>query len=289
MAATKNILEEIQNLKNVRNMVLTYEEIAATRMQRVKTSVLINREFLASLYSIYQHVKYSYDREVKVPKYFKKTLSSKIIPRNGKTVSVFLSSNTGLYGDIIKDTFDLFVKSIQDKKTDIVVVGRVGQRLFDHVKKALNMTNYQYFELSDSSSNPEDFIDIISYVVDYEQVIVYHGQFQSILSQIPKEEYLTGDLPKSELKFVENAHYIFEPSLEKILSFFESEIMASIFEHSLHESSLSKYASRMINLDHAVSNISEKLKRAKFIEQSSRHRVVNKKQAELLSGMSLWG
>lgn len=284
--ADKKIVEEIQTLENIQVLVQTYEEIAASRMQKVKNSVLSNREFLSGLGDIFAQVKYSYDKEIaKLKSKAKKEESRSIIARNGKTVSVLLSANTGLYGDIIKRTFDRFIAGIQGNQTDIVVVGRVGRGLFDG---AMPGVAYTYIEMSDNSTKPEDFKEAIDFIVQYEKVVVYHGRFESILSQIPVEDTLTGELVMEEQAAVEEYAYIFEPSLPSIISFFESEILASIFEQAMHESSLSKFASRMINLDRAVVNIDESLVKANFKWQRARHQNMNKKQLGMMSSMALW-
>jgi ATP synthase F1 gamma subunit len=288
--AEKQIVEEIKSLENIQGLVQTYEEIAASRMQKVKNSVLSNREFLDVLGEIFAQVKFSYEREIAALKdKAEKEKSLSIIARNGKTVSVLLSANTGLYGDIIRNTFEKFLGGIRDKETDIVIVGRIGKGTFESALPDLATKDYKYFELSDSTSAPEDFREIISYIVEYEKVVVYHGRFESILSQVPVEDVLTGEYVMEEQVAVEGQAYIFEPSLPAIVSFFESEILASIFEQSLHESSLSKFASRMINLDRAVVNIDESLVKTNFRWQRARHQNMNKKQLGMLASMSLWG
>lgn len=287
--AEKRIVEEIKSLENMQILIQTYEEIAASRMQKVKNSVLSNREFLSGLGEIFAQVKFSYEREIKkLRDKSKKKENLSVIARNGKKVSVLLSANTGLYGDIVRSTYDKFIESVRGKETDIVVVGKVGKGLFDQAKDKLGIKDYSYFKLSDSTSNPEDFKEVISHIVQYEEVVVYHGKFVSILSQIPVEDPLIGDLQIEEAAVVEEQRYIFEPSLPDIVSFFESQILAAIFEQSLHESSLSKYASRMINLDRAVVNIGKELTKAQFKRQISKHKIFNKKQLSLLSSMSLW-
>lgn len=287
--AEKQIVEEIKSLENIQVLVQTYEEIAASRMQRVKNSVLNNRVFLEGLGEIYAQVKHSYDEEVtKLKSKAKRKEAASVVARNGKTVSVLLSANTGLYGDIIRSSFELFLKGIQSRETDIVIVGKIGKGMFDAAASRVGSKEYDYFELSDSTSDPEDFAEIIRHIVEYEQVIVYHGKFESILEQVPFEDKLAGEIALEGNVAVEEEHYIFEPSLPAVVSFFESEILAAIFEQSMHESSLSKYASRMINLDRAVVNIDESLKKANFMRQRAHHQNANKKQLGMLASMALW-
>lgn len=278
----KKIDEEIQDLNGMKTLVQTYEEIAATRMQKIKTSVLTTRNFLESLYKIYTHVKFSHNKLIKkLEKKEKKNTKE-------RAVAVLLTANTGLYGGIIKGTYKLFAENIGTETTDIAVVGEVGKKLIERDKDKLGITDYKYFEISDGTSDPSDFTNLISFIIQYDSVDVYHGKFGSLLNQIPVKENVTGEMPESERKIVEEAQYIFEPSVESIVKYFESEIMASVFEQSIHESNLSKYASRMINLDRAVVNIKERISKTESRRQKIKHRNMNKRQLDLLSSMALW-
>ena len=82
--------------------------------------------------------------------------------------------------------------------------------------------------------------------------------------------------------------YFFEPSLEKIMAFFEAEIFSSIFEQTIFESQLAKFASRMTSLEIRVEKIKELLKQIDIEKQKVKHRIMNKKQLDVLSSISLW-
>jgi F0F1-type ATP synthase gamma subunit len=83
-------------------------------------------------------------------------------------------------------------------------------------------------------------------------------------------------------------HYLFEPSLEKIITFFEDEIFTGIIQQTVTESELARYASRITTLDIARENINNKLKAINLEKRVATHRLLNKKQSEALSGISLW-
>ncbi len=85
-------------------MIEAYEEISAIRMRKVKKSILERREFMEGLNEAFAYIAYAY-------KIYRESLKEKaknnILNTNGKTVSILLSSNTGLYGDVIRNTFNL--------------------------------------------------------------------------------------------------------------------------------------------------------------------------------------
>jgi F0F1-type ATP synthase gamma subunit len=124
MLNKKSLQSEMAVLLSMQEIVGAYEEIAAMRMRKVKKSVLQNRDFLSGLNNLYNRVWYTYLHERRVNSLgFPVKRPESVFVGNGKTVSVLVSANTRLYGDIIKKTFDLFLKSIKDTETDIVVIG----------------------------------------------------------------------------------------------------------------------------------------------------------------------
>jgi len=297
MANKKELLEEFNGLQETRSLIVTYQEIAAMRMKRVKALVLRNREFLTDLNEIYQQVRYSYKKQYEMLK-GKKGRSALPAGRqalggahlsaiNDRVVSIFLSSNTMLYGDIVKKTFDLFMTSISKIETDVVIVGRIGLSLY--LNKVSGSPPYKYFDLSDGAFSPSSLREIIDHSLQYGKIYIFHGRFMTMLEQVPEKAVISGDLLEAGKKVYQDKRYIFEPSLEKIVEYFESEILTSFFDHSVHESYLSKYTARMINLEGAVGNINGSLKKTAAKVAKLKHRVFSSKQHETIAGISLWG
>ena len=77
--------------------------------------------------------------------------------------------------------------------------------------------------------------------------------------------------------------YIFEPSVEKILMFFETQIFASLFDQAVRENQLAKFASRILSMDRASDNIRNRLKELNLQSMRISHYLVNKKQINSLS------
>jgi len=287
MLNKKSLQSEMAVLLSMQEIVEAYEEIAAMRMRKVKKSVLQNREFLSGLNNLYSRVWYTYIHEKTsgvfgIPNKAPRTLTV----GNGKTVSVLVSANTRLYGDIIKKTFEMFINNVKDATTDIVVIGKLGRQFL--TESGLNK-EFKTFELSDSAYDRESTKEILDYILQYTNIIVYHGLYVSVLTQKPTATLVTGQaLDLKEESSKSELRCLIEPSTEEVAQFFEKQILSSVFEQSMFESSLSKYASRMISLDMASDNISGFLKAARFQTVKLRHLVNNIKQTERISGIALW-
>lgn len=282
MANKKQIKEELDSLETLKSSVQAFEELAGIRTKKVKAYVLENRDYYSGLRSIFSQVKRSYKKELEKIEQKKKMKLLKGKVTNSKmlkTTAVLISSNTGLYGGLINSVFKLFEKYISDNKADIVIVGRIGLQLYKEkeIKKP-----YKYFDLSDSVFEPYQVNSIFEYLKDYKDIIIFHGRFENILRQIAlknKVAEVSIELERS----VEEKKYLFEPSLEKVLEFFETVIKASIFDHLLYESNLAKYASRMINLYFAREKIQKRINAVGFDKLRLKHSEENRKQLETLT------
>lgn len=294
MQSKKQTESEIVTLAGLGGIVETYKEIAATRITRTRTSVLKSHNFLSEINMVFEQIKTSYRRQLETlvaAKKNKNTGNVTFSEHNGKTVMIFLSSNTGLYGDIIARTFDLFAQDAEkaDKsKTDLAVVGRLGLFL---VEEAKFPPPYFYFDFPDQAVDEKKLGEMASFLLQYEKVVVYYQEFKTLVRQAPVASDISGNILESTKTAgvtASSVKYLFEPSLEKILAFFEKEIFASIFEQTVRDSQLAKFASRMVTLDAASESIRKKLKQAVFENTRLTHRAKNRKQSQTFSSMSLW-
>ncbi|KKQ38158.1 MAG: ATP synthase gamma chain [Candidatus Levybacteria bacterium GW2011_GWC2_37_7] len=287
MVTKKELTKEAEFLTTLRTILETYEEIAATRMARIRSSVLASRDFLLEINAIFQQVKTSYKTQTELLMQTRKIKdSSKLtfIKRNGKTLYVFISANTGLYGEIIRRTYDVFVENLRKEPGDVAILGKLGMEIFNEEKIKAPLT---YFEFPDNKMDNEAVQKIVEHIIRYEKVLVFYEQFNNVISQSPIVTNISGD-PLPWEKGGPQAKYFFEPSLEKIMEFFEKEIFASIFQQTIFESELAKFAARMVSLDFASENTKIRLKQVIMTRQRIKHQEDNKRQLEKFASMRLW-
>lgn len=289
MLNKKQLTEETILNGEIKQLVETYTEIAAARIQRIRNSVLRNRSFMEEIDKIYEEIKFSYQQELA------KVLHSRpdkiknvfVMKKNGKTALVFFAANTGLYGDIVQKVFTYFIDWVNRIKdnVDIIIIGRRGRLFFEEAK--INR-EYLYFDFPDDTFDQKAFDKLSDFLVNYDNVLAFYGIFESIGSQSAMMASLNGTSLTVKKEDTEQIKYLFEPSIRDILIFFESEIFISLLVQSVHESQLAKYASRMIYLDHATETVKEKLKHNNLDKLRLSRRLINSKQLQTLSGISLW-
>lgn len=280
------IIQEISDLHVLREMTEAYAEIASIRMKESRERVLKNRAFLEVTEDIFREVRISYARQLqKLLSRQRRKAGGKVtlLAHNGRNVCVLLSANSGLYGDIVQRSFELMLQEVRKSDPEVTIIGKLGLSLYQQAEPG---RPYTYFDLPDTNVVAEDLVDIIKHIVRYEQIHLYYGQFQSVITQIPTMYNISSELPLDQIAAEagnEQIEYIFEPSLEQVLMFFESEIFASLFDQSVRESQLSKYASRMFAMDSASQNVQEYIKKVDLEKLRFTHSVQNKKQLNTLS------
>jgi F-type H+-transporting ATPase subunit gamma len=287
MITKRELTNETDFFTTLQTILETYEEIAATRMGRIRSSVLKSRDFLLEINTIFQQVKISYRAQIESlmrQKRIKDSSKLTFIQRNGKTLYVLISANTGLYGEIIRRTYDTFIATLKKEPSDVAILGRLGMEIFNEEKINVPLA---YFAFPDDRIENTAVQKIVEHIVKYEKVLVFYEQFNNVISQSPIVTNISGD-PLPWEKGGPTVKYFFEPSLEKIMEFFEKEIFSSIFQQTIFESQLAKFAARMVSLDTASENTKSKLKQVILAKNRLKHQEENKKQTEKFASMSLW-
>ncbi len=291
MPQRKVIMEDIEALNSLKELAQSYEEIAVVRMQKIRDSVLKTRDFLARLSDVFVDLKASYNREVKdLMERIKKGDKKLIVPlqKNGKTLMVYLSSNGKLYGAVTQKTYRLFIedlKKAEPSKTELIIIGKAGKETFEGSRYN---RPFKYFEIPDNGYTIDHIKDLMKEFIQYEKVWVYYGKFGNVVKQSPISTSISGEDIFETENFIETPRedrFIFEPTLEKIYHFFETQIMANLFAQTMLENQLARHASRVNAMEEALGHIEEEGKRLNQERVRLKHLMQNKKQLETLAGV----
>ena len=289
MSSLKELREDQEAISSVKIITSVYQEIASFRMKQLRDRVGKTREFLDGVSAVYNHAKTAYIASILSQPFRrgrKKPLDLSIIRRNGKKINVFLSANEHLYGTLILDVWGHYVNDLKQEKSEAAVIGSFGKYLV--INERLD-TKIAYFDLDDDKPQGSEIKKIAGYLSKYEQVVVYHGQMISVLNQISVKTDVTGGIKMGQKTQKSAKRYLFEPSPEKVLEFFEFEVIGALFNQTILEHQLARFAARMVAMDQATENANEELKKiARNLRQLQR-RILNRKQQEIFAGYSLWG
>lgn len=290
MRSKSSLNFEFQMLGTLRTLAEAYEQISVIRIQRVRGSVLNTRDFLEGLAEIFNDVKTSYKDQVaellRRNKNSKETLAG--LKKNGKTIAVLIASNNKLYGDIVFRVFNLFLKDVQKNNYDVAIIGRVGKLMYERQNPG---KPFLYFDIPDENAQLQDVLPVIKDIVRYQKILVYYGHFLNIITQEPAISEVLGDTSILETTPQKDGQkhkfFYFEPSLEEILEFFQTQLFTSLMKQVVDESELSRLASRIKSMEDSLGTIEKEELLLKKSEIRSKRLSENSKQMQRLSG-AVW-
>jgi ATP synthase F1 gamma subunit len=313
MAHIQNINADIELTQTFKFIAQAFEEISVMRMRKVRESVVNAREFVDALSTTFYDVKSSYKDKITHLVSKKELVNDP--NKKDKKLSVLISANTKLYGEVVLSVFNVFNENVSDSDTDVLIVGRLGKELYE--KQDLKK-KYLYYEISDSQVYLQDIENIMFQLVKYDNIDVYYAHFENILTQVPMTSNISGDQPfkipdtskeeklediketlqdrvqggtgpsKLTVTSPNNVKFVFEPDLEDILKVFRTQVFVSLFKQTVHEAHLAHFASRVTAMEQALSSI-EKQQKILYSEQRKFKKMVeNRKNLERIAGRKLY-
>lgn len=286
----KQLDNEIQGTLSIQLLAKTYEELAVMQMQKIRGSVESTRKFTDELNKIYSEVKFSYRKQmlsvIKDEAEDGDRFSFSTMNKNGKKLALLISPEQKFSGSIGHKVFYPFFEYINTENCDVAVIGRVGKEIFDKSGYAQSFVYIDLPNISDHSALDK----VLDYMLNYESVEVFHGKFINLIKQTPVRQSLTGDeIEVEDYDAIRAEEYIFEPSAEDILNFFESQIFGTLFKQMLSEAKLARLGSRISAMETATNNANYRVASLSRSRRSIQKSIENKKQLQRISGISIWG
>lgn len=244
----------LQSIKNayssglaMKSMAGVYSEMAVTRLGHIRSRIETNRQFALELAAIYHAVRAA----SKVPQVNKNAAPASPPLRRA---SVVLTSNQAFYRSLESRLMHFFL-TVPDPG-EIYLVGHSGAEMF--YEAGLNKT-YKAIYFSRDLPAGVDLTNLIQTLSQYDQVLVYHTRFQSIVSQKTVVTDISGEaeivLTPGQIEETRKAiqYYILEPEAPKMLEIFKQTIARLLLEQAFLEAELARTASRLLTMDEAQS------------------------------------
>ena len=281
MLDQRQLKTNFEFLETIRSLCVAYEQISVMKMKKIKDAVLYTRGFYDELSEVYLQMKKTYKHQVMTlarQNQIKDPQKLLLMGKNEKTVDILLSANNKLYGDILNKVFYKFVEEIRNENTDLVIIGRLGKKMYDDLgsKKA-----YTYFEIPDTDLTINDLKPVINNIIKYSKINVFFGRYESFFSQLALNKNITGDIMMgNDRDLKDNKFYYFEPNLEKILLFFETQIFSNFFKQTAYEGQLARYASRISAMEQALDVVEKEKKMTTSLKIKAHNSSMERKQNE---------
>lgn len=272
----------------IKSITRVYEEAAARRIKLVQNSVEKINEFLASTADSYVNIKFGLYAEEQLKKTKRRNiLTSNFREKSKKGVLVLVSSQEQYFGNLIPSVYRAWKEDLLTSKFDGIIFGNTGKRLFE--KEGLTGQNIAFYDLKDNDPDWKLVYGIGEQLVKYERIIVYYGKYRTVLTQTPDKSEISAPMTVGQVQRVKR--YLFEDQGEKILGFFENEVIKANLQKRIYEAQIARHAARIKILE--IGQVAEQM--SKVLGDLNRGRIkvkknlANKKQLQLYTGSELWG
>lgn len=278
MLTLSKIRKKIRITSLLETVASAYQEISQREMNKIREMTLKNREFIEKLIEIYSELKRASlleEEEERKEKREKKEKKERVV--------VFLSANARFYGGLVLEILKKVLDFLKENRADLVVIGKVGKNLIEKLEPNLK---FFYFDLDDENPEKEEIEKIVEFLRNYQDLYFFHGKFKTILTQQISQTLISGTMPEKEVK--KQSAFLFEPSKEEVLNFFEGELMKAFFTQIFLEHRLSRHATRMVAMYRAKEKAKKRREELKKLERRLKWHLFEKKQMDITLSSKLW-
>lgn len=285
MSSKKDLKKFEETIGAIKSLTKVFEQSAVGKMKVSQTEIEKITKYLTAARGTYSDTKISLiskmdqkHKEIALRSSFRKTTKPQIL--------VLIASQDRYYGNLMPSLFALFMEEYRKSKSDAIILGKIGKELLDN--ENINAQNITYYDFEDTKPDWDLAHKIIESLAIYEQIILFYGQYESVLTQHPRKEVVTQNV--SVQADVKPKKYLFRPEPGNSLSFLESQIIAGAFVSKLYESGVAKFAARVKLLE--IGQVAERISAATDVLQKgklkARKESNNRKQMQLFTGANLW-
>jgi F0F1-type ATP synthase gamma subunit len=290
MGSLKTIKHQQQFADQLYGLVDITQSIAVMRMQQVRQSVLVTRTYMEGIIDIFKEIRRSHKKEVeKIIAARGKVSQVGVTKKRRDSICILLSPSGKFSGQLIRKVFSDFAAYVKETKCDVAVVGNTGKEL---LAQSLELdVQPQYYALDLEHPTREEIAVLLFHVLEYENITVFTGKFQSLVTQVPTAYNVTGyeTLFQQEASTTPEAHeFLFEPKLTEIISFFVAQVTATLLRETLEESKLANLGSRIITLESSRGGIGQEISKLQRVSRRLKRRVDGRKQSNRLCSMRFW-
>ena len=272
------------------------EDIAALRMQAIRSGFEKNRTFFEGIGALYATLRSVATKEG----------GEKKLGKGKRHLYVAITSNKRFYGNLMREVIAALSRALASApETSALIIGRIGWQYFEQtnaLKKA------RQFILVDDTPTRKEFEELMLHLDGFDRVFVLYPQFinpfrqdvgitditQSPGERITQQESATqtpkgvgvGAPPAGAPEGV--GTYIFEPEVDAILAFFDAQVKRVLFQGVLLEAELARTAARFLRMEEAQEHAHDLVVATRSRVRREMSAVSNTELLETFAGFTKW-
>lgn len=288
MPSLKEVRIRIASVKSTQQITSAMKMVAASKLRKAQNSILKMRPYAAKLKEILQNLSANAAETDSNPYAKQRNLN--------KALLVVFTSNRGLCGafnsNVIKAALQTFkgqFEQVENENIHLITIGKKGTEFF--TKRGYNViASYDaiYDNLTWDNSVPiaESIMKLFT-EGKYDKVIFVYNQFKNAAVQkTTVENFLPVEAPvQTEITSSKGEiDYLFEPSMEEIVTELIPKSLKIQFYKSLLDSFGSEHGARMTAMHQATDNAGQLLKDLSLAYNKARQASITKEILEIVGG-----
>lgn len=277
MKRPSEIQKLITGTNTLVNLTGVFEGIASMRIAQIKNQVLQSENYFDRLWQMYSQITiapFGFGRQ---------HTDNEVID---KELFIVITAEGGFSGDIDQKIITWMLEHYDKQKNDIVVIGHHGA-----IQLAQRGVSFKkYFKLPTRDDNI-NVAPIIKEVQNYRQTSVFYQTYVSLSVQDVKSITLSKavedqgkDAGKSD-EVINEATYIFEPSVFGVVNHLERSMMKIAMTQVILESKLAQYASRFRAMTASHDLASDSLDEYKLQYNRAKRAIKDERLKEMINGL----
>jgi F-type H+-transporting ATPase subunit gamma len=239
MKRSRLIQTQLYEITTIQNLASALEGVSSIRLAKIRDVVLQGRECFNELWETYS--------ELRVDRRGNKRFIGAVPENNGekKPVNILITSDNVLGGSIDQKIIDYFIAQPNATTNETVVIGAHGAQLLTD----RGITPAKVYPLPDLTASGE-IRPVVNFIEGYGKITAFYESYISL----GKQEVATIDLVNAvsdlgsdvnpDEQIISTRDYIFEPSLDEIVTKMESTMLEIALAQVILDSRLAQFASR---------------------------------------------
>ncbi len=282
MPSLRDIRRKITSVKKTQQITKTMKMVSAAKLRRAQERVIAARPYARKMLQVIASLAGRVER-VQHP------LLAKREPK--KVTLLVLTSDRGLCGayntNILRKAVET-VRQLQAEGKDVTVdvIGRKGRDFLRKrtVKLGEVWTNLGTIDYDKAAPIGKFVVDQFT-AAETDEVHLLYNEFKSVIQQrVTLEKLLPAEPPQEADPFMSAIDYLYEPSVEAILSsILPKHVEVQVFR-ALLESQASEVGARMSAMDAATRNAKDMIHRLTLKFNKTRQAAITKEILEIVGG-----
>src|SRR3989344_3582261 len=258
------------------------EDIAALRMQAIRSGFEKNRTFFEGIGALYATLRSVATKEG----------GEKKLGKGKRHLYVAITSNKRFYGNLMREVIAALSRALASApETSALIIGRVG---WQYLEQTGSLKQARQFIQADDTPTAKEFEELMHHVEEFDRVFVLYPQFinpfrQEVgitdITQSPEELITKG--PAEERKDSQET-YIFEPEVDAVLAFFDAQVKRVLFQGVLLEAELARTAARFLRMEEAQEHAHDLVVATRSRVRREMSAVSNTELLETFAGFTKW-